>query len=353
MWAAAVILEYSFSPALADIASASSENARAACMVALQVVGETEQAEAGDQGWPETGRPASFNSLPECGLAVLFVAEPEQGGTEPGVGDTVPGRCLFGAEKCGLTGRSAGSEVAEQPGVHGAEAVRRGGAGAEPVVKRATGGCAGSLVDPSPDFIQPAGGDGHQSAGHTQPGVAVVGGGRQQLEPGSYCFMLTRGGEPEPRCSDELARFLDLLGCHQVRDRVRNQPAVTQPGRRAPVGGRRGRWIGAEQLVPQQLAEQVVVAVPLAAVVERDQERVRPLDVSQHRRRASTVDHLVAQRSAEPVQDRRRQHEGTGLRRLAGKNLRGQIVNDVAVISGERVDEFVGVVSAASDNAAR
>ena len=30
MWAAAVILEYSFSPALADIASASSENARAA-----------------------------------------------------------------------------------------------------------------------------------------------------------------------------------------------------------------------------------------------------------------------------------------------------------------------------------
>ena len=27
--------------------------------------------------------------------------------------------------------------------------------------------------------------------------------------------------------------------------------------------------------------------------------------------------------------------------------FRGQIVNDVAVISGERVDEFVGVVSAA------
>ena len=32
---------------------------------------------------------------------------------------------------------------------------------------------------------------------------------------------------------------------------------------------------------------------------------------------------------------------------LAGENLRGQIVDDVAVISGERVDEFVGVFSAA------
>ena len=114
---------------------------------------------------------------------------------------------------------------------------------------------------------------------------------------------------------------------------------LPQPGCRTPVGGRRGRRIGAEQLVSQQLPEQVVVAVPLASVVERDQERVRPLDVSQHRRRARSVDHLVAQRGAEPVQDRRCQHEGAGLCGLAGKNLSGQIVDDVAVISGEGVDE--------------
>ena len=99
----------------------------------------------------------------------------------------------------GLASRSAGSEVAEQPGVHGAEAVRGGGAGAEPVVERATGGCAGRLVDPPSDFIEPAGGDGHHSAGHAQPGVAVVDGGRQQLQPGSNGLMLTGGGEPKPR----------------------------------------------------------------------------------------------------------------------------------------------------------
>ena len=155
-------------------------------MVALQVMGKTENAEGGDQGRQETGRPASFNSLPECGLAFPVMAEPEQGGTEPGVGDTVPGRRLLYTEKCGLARRSAGPEVAEQPGVHGTEAVRRSGSGTEPVVKRATGGCAGSLVNPPPDFIQPAGGDRHQSAGNTQPRVAVVDSGRQQFEPGSY-----------------------------------------------------------------------------------------------------------------------------------------------------------------------
>ena len=94
-------------------------------------------------------------------------------------------------EECGLAGRSACSEVAEQPGVHGTEAVRGSGSGAEPVVERATGGCAGSVVDPLPDFVEPAGGDGHQGAGRTQPGVAVVDVGRQQFEPGSYCLVLT------------------------------------------------------------------------------------------------------------------------------------------------------------------
>ena len=197
MWAAAVSLEYSFSPALADIASASSENARAASWspcrwwVRLSRLRQAIQA-AGN--WPPgiVQQPPGVRPDPPCRMA-----EPEQGGTEPGVGDTVPGRRLVCTAKCGLACRSAGSEVAEQPGVHGTEAVRRGGAGAEPVVERATGGCAGRLVDPPPDFIQPAGGDGHHGAGHTQPGVAVVDGGRQQFQPGSDGFVLTRGGEPE------------------------------------------------------------------------------------------------------------------------------------------------------------
>src|SRR5215217_1472659 len=105
-----------------------------------------------------------------------------------------------------------------------------------------------------------------------------------------------------------------------MRDRLRDQAALTQPDRRPPVGGCRSRWIGAEQLVPQQLTEQLVVAIPLSPVVQRDQERVRPLDVPQHCGGASTTDDLVTQRRAEPVQNRRRQQEGTSLRGLACKN---------------------------------
>ena len=43
MWAAAVSLEYSFSPDRADSASASSENCARRVVVTLQVVDETEQ----------------------------------------------------------------------------------------------------------------------------------------------------------------------------------------------------------------------------------------------------------------------------------------------------------------------
>ena len=64
MWAAAVSLEYSFSPALADIASASSGERACGVMVALQVVGETQQAEARDPWGPEIGRPGAFERPP-------------------------------------------------------------------------------------------------------------------------------------------------------------------------------------------------------------------------------------------------------------------------------------------------
>src|SRR5215213_10809720 len=112
-------------------------------MVALQVVGEAEQAEAGDPRRPKAGRSASFNGLPECGLALLRLAEPEQGGTKPRVGDTVPGRFLVCTQEGGLARRSAGSEVAELPGVHSTEAVRCRGTRAEPVVEHPAGGRVG------------------------------------------------------------------------------------------------------------------------------------------------------------------------------------------------------------------
>ena len=58
-----------------------------------------------------------------------------------------------------------------------------------------------------------------------------------------------------------------------------------------------------EQPRPQDVAEEVVVAVPLPPVVERDQEEVGPLEGFQPRGAALLAGDGVAQRAAQPRED--------------------------------------------------
>ena len=63
-------------------------------------------------------------------------------------------------------------------------------------------------------------------------------------------------------------------------------------------------WLGLGELSLQQLAEQVVIPVPLAPVVERDQKEVRALDFLQLAARPFVLQHRVADRATHPLQDR-------------------------------------------------
>jgi hypothetical protein len=65
---------------------------------------------------------------------------------------------------------------------------------------------------------------------------------------------------------------------------------------------RRAPRLSALELVPQQLAEQVVVAVPLMPRVERDQEVIDALDPVKHRPAAWRAGDGIAQGRAEPVE---------------------------------------------------
>ena len=96
------------------------------------------------------------------------------------------------------------------------------------------------------------------------------------------------GGKPtqpaqelsEPPAPDELEVVFDEQLSHRltvprrggVLDRVLDQPVRTAPRRRAAPQHRRGL---APELELQKLAEQMVIAIPLAACVQRDQEHVR------------------------------------------------------------------------------
>ena len=85
------------------------------------------------------------------------------------------------------------------------------------------------------------------------------------------------------------------------------------------------------ELGAEQVGEELVVAVPLAAVVERNQEEVRALELRQARRRAPPPGHRVAERSRERVEDRGLEQEVPLARVQRAENDLGQVVDDVAV----------------------
>ena len=89
----------------------------------------------------------------------------------------------------------------------------------------------------------------------------------------------------------------------------------------------------------------MVVAVPPALVVQRDEEQVAALQRLQHRPAARLAAHRVAQRPAQPAQHGRAEQEVLDVGRLALDDLLDQVVDDVAVVPGEAGDELGGVVA--------
>ena len=94
-----------------------------------------------------------------------------------------------------------------------------------------------------------------------------------------------------------------------------------------------------EQPGPEHVGEEVVVAVPGAPIVERDEEQVRPVEVARgwpcRRSRPVTASH------SGPVsgQDRGLEQEAADVVGLAFEHLLDEVVEDEAVVAGEPGDE--------------
>ena len=91
-----------------------------------------------------------------------------------------------------------------------------------------------------------------------------------------------------------------------------------------------------DQVGAQDVGEEVMVAVPAAAVVEVDDEDVAPLQRFEHRLTALVAGDRVAQRAAQRVEDRLLQQELADTRGLALQHLLDQVVDDVAIVPGSR-----------------
>ena len=88
-----------------------------------------------------------------------------------------------------------------------------------------------------------------------------------------------------------------------------------------------------------------MVAIPLAAVVERDQEQVCAIERLEHGLAAVLTGDGIAQWAAQPAQDRGLQQEAPNMIGLTLQDLLDQVVDDVAVVPGEARDEAGDIVT--------
>ena len=87
------------------------------------------------------------------------------------------------------------------------------------------------------------------------------------------------------------------------------KPCLPVPGARPPVQDRDQLGLGRGQFVPQHVREQMVVAVPLPLLVERQEEQVGPLQLAEEAGRALAIDDGIAQVGRQPFKERRAEQE--------------------------------------------
>ncbi|MEZ5298441.1 MAG: hypothetical protein R2697_19860 [Ilumatobacteraceae bacterium] len=91
----------------------------------------------------------------------------------------------------------------------------------------------------------------------------------------------------------------------------------------------------------------MVIPVPLASVVEGDDEQVRTVELFEHPLAVAVAGEFVAQRSAQPIEHRCRQQEAPHRGRLVIEHLVDEVVEDEPIVAGETAHERGGVVTIA------
>ena len=195
--------------------------------------------------------------------------------------------------------------------------------------------------------------------GEGEPALSVLGSPRQRTPPGSIdgergvVHKLVVAEPPEPllhglqaavvveRRTEGVDQAGDGVRLAALLDRSRPPPRAGRWRRTRPSHGvERGHHIRLAplELVPQQLAEQVVVAIPLAPPVEGHHEAVRARERLEHACRPRRLEHGVAKTAAHAIQDRCVLEELRLGRRQPGEELETEVVGHEAVVAGEDLD---------------
>ena len=134
----------------------------------------------------------------------------------------------------------------------------------------------------------------------------------ERLEPAQQRGLLSTPAQCGHGQLDQVRRSGKVLGGQRVADRLGPLAVLLVPRARPPVQVGNVLGLLVQQVRAQHVRKEVVVAIPPAAVVERDHEQVPALQRLQHGLPAVLAGDGIAQRAAQPVQDGGLQQEASG-----------------------------------------
>ena len=138
------------------------------------------------------------------------------------------------------------------------------------------------VVEPGLDRVEVTGHHQRPAGEDAEDRAPAHHGVRQRPHPGQQQAVLPGAAQLRQRFLHQVGGAVEVLGGERVPDGVRDEVVRGVPGAGPLVQTRHLVGVLGEQACAQDVGEQVVVAVPGALVVERDEEEVAALEVLQH-----------------------------------------------------------------------
>ncbi len=170
----------------------------------------------------------------------------------------------------------------------------------------------------------------------------------EEVEPALDCRNSAAVVDLEGDRAQDPCRIVDVSGRVRMEQRGFRIAVRLVPPSCTPVQDRDQVGLLLLELPLQQVAEEVVISVPPAAMVELNEKQVRLTDRLELAGGALAPEHRVAQRRAHLLEDRCAPEKAEHVRRELRQVLGAEVVGDVALVAGDvcQVERPIELLSA-------
>src|SRR6266567_6918380 len=141
---------------------------------------------------------------------------------------------------------------------------------------------------------------GIRNAEHGPAAEQLVG---ERLEPAKPGGLLSTPAHAWPCQLDQVRRSLEILGGQRVADRIGRRTIVLVPLARAPVQSSYLMGLLRQQMHREHFGKEVVIAIPVALVIERNDKEVASLQGLQPLAAFLLAGDGIAERAMQPVEN--------------------------------------------------